>query len=331
MKEIEFLAIGDIVSDAFIDLIDAQVHCNINNEDCTISMKFGDKIPYRDVIELPAVGNSPNASVAAARLGTGSALIANIGDDHHGQDCIKKLQSEHIDTELITEHAGIKTNYHYVLRYGPERTILVKHEHYPYSFPKPSYTPKWVYLSSLGEGTEDYHNAIMDWLTEHPEINLAFQPGTFQMRAGLEKMKRVYARSNAFFCNKDESRRILNLPTADYPELHAKMRELGPEIVCITDGPNGATISNTEHGWFVPMYPDPQPPVERTGAGDATSSTTVCAIMMGHDLPTALSWGVINSMNVVQYVGAQEGLLSQEKIQEFLKNAPDSFQVKELW
>ena len=35
MKKITFLAIGDITNDAFIELIDAEAHCNIDNENCT--------------------------------------------------------------------------------------------------------------------------------------------------------------------------------------------------------------------------------------------------------------------------------------------------------
>jgi len=75
----------------------------------------------------------------------------------------------------------------------------------------------------------------------------------------------------------------------------------------------------------MPMYPDPAPPVDRTGAGDSFSSTFTAAIALGNDLPTALSWGPINSMNVVQHIGAQKGLLSREKLEEHLKNAPKDY------
>jgi sugar/nucleoside kinase (ribokinase family) len=328
---IDFLCIGDTVTDAFIELQDATVSCDVNNEHCTITMGFGDKIPYRDVVILPAVGNSANAAVAGARLGLSTALVSDIGNDTAGTETLEHLQSEHIDTDLISVHTGIKTNYHYVLRYGAERTILVKHENYPYQFPAISQNPAWVYLSSLGNNTETYHDQIADYLENNPDIKLAFQPGTFQMKMGTEKLSRIYKRSHAFFCNKSEARKILNLPDAEYPELHTRLHALGPVIVVITDGPNGATISDTEHGYFIPMYPDPKPPVERTGAGDATSSTCVCALHLGYDLPTALSMGMINSMSVVQYVGAQAGLLNLDQIKELLDNKPDSFTLEKLW
>jgi ribokinase len=297
-------------------------------------MPFGEKIPYESVTVLPGVGNAPNAAVAAARLGLASALVAITGQDDEGEKTLKHFQKESVMTDFITSQEGLPTNYHYVLRYGAERTILIKHEHYNYVFDASKfadYEISWVYLTTIADGIDAYYEDLSNWLDERPEIKLAFQPGTFQIRAGIEKMKRIYTRSNAVFCNKDEARMILNLPHADYPELHAEFRKLGPEIVCITDGPNGATISNSEHGWFVPEYPDPKPPVDRTGAGDACSSTTVIALAHGQDLPTALSWGVTNSMSVVQEIGAQAGLLSQEKIQDWLAKAPIVFQPKQLW
>ena len=111
-----------------------------------------------------------------------------------------------------------------------------------------------------------------------------------------------------------------------------KLAALGPKIVVVTDGPKGSYAYDSEKGtaWFMPPYPDPKEPYERTGAGDAFESTFTCAIMAGKTIPEALAWGSINSMSVVQYVGAQEGLLTKEKIEEYIKNAPTDFVVKVL-
>ena len=73
------------------------------------------------------------------------------------------------------------------------------------------------------------------------------------------------------------------------------------------------------------MSPDPKPPLERTGAGDAFSSTVTSALALGKSLPEALSWGPINSMSVVQYVGAQKGLLTREALEKYLREAPESY------
>lgn len=330
LQHIDFLAIGDMVTDAFIQLQDAQVHCDIDDANCTISMRFGDKIPYRDVTIVNAVGNSPNASVSAKRLGLSSAIMSHLGDDHVGQDCLESIRDQGISDQFIVTEQNKKTNYHYVLQYGPERTILVKHEPFDYHLPDIG-SPSWIYLSSIAQGTEQFHEEIANYLEQHPEIKLAFQPGTFQMKMGTEKLARIYARTDAFFCNKEEAQRILNNPTIDFKELHAGIRALGPKMVIITDGPKGMTASETnETIYFLPMYPDPKPPVDRTGAGDACSSTIVAGLQLGLPLREAILWGPINSMNVVQYIGAQEGLLTRDQLEMYLKNAPADYVVTEL-
>ena len=45
MSHIEFLAIGDIVTEPFIRLTDAHVAENLKTESKELCMRFGDKIP----------------------------------------------------------------------------------------------------------------------------------------------------------------------------------------------------------------------------------------------------------------------------------------------
>ena len=113
-------------------------------------------------------------------------------------------------------------------------------------------------------------------------------------------------------------------------ELLKRLQALGPKKVVVTDGPKGAYAYDGENMWFQAPYPDPKPPLERTGAGDAFSSTIVSGLALGNDLPTSLSWGAVNSMSVVQEVGAQKGLLNIADLKEFLKKAVPDFLAKKL-
>ena len=63
--------------------------------------------------------------------------------------------------------------------------------------------------------------------------------------------------------------------------------------------------------YFMPPYPDPKPPVSRTGAGDAFSTGFFCALIYGLPVHEALRWAPIESMHVVQFFGAQTGLLDK--------------------
>jgi sugar/nucleoside kinase (ribokinase family) len=79
----------------------------------------------------------------------------------------------------------------------------------------------------------------------------------------------------------------------------------------------------------MPNYPDPKPPYDRTGAGDAFASTIVASLALGNSLETSMLWAPINSMSVVQKLGAQAGLLNSKQIQKYLKEAPKYYHPEE--
>lgn len=326
-KDYDFIAIGDMVTDAFIELEEAEVFGNDGL--AKICMRFGDKIPYKDVYVIPAVGNSANAAVSASRLGLKSALVSNVGGDYFGEECLSALKKEKVNSEFVKIHKNKKTNYHYVLLFKGERTILIKHEEFDYKFPDIGKT-KWIYLSSLGSNSLPFHSEIEKYLNDNPETKLAFQPGTYQMKFGKEALAGIYKRADIFFCNKDEAKRILKTEEDEMKKLLIMIHSFGPKLAVITDGIKGAFVYDAENFWQMPMYPDPKPPLDRTGAGDSFSSTFTAAIELGLGIETALTWGPVNSMSVVQYIGAREGLLTRKKIEEYLKQAPRDYKPKKI-
>jgi ribokinase len=319
VKQIDLLSVGDIVTDAFIKLIDDEAWTYKDENDTKVlAMKFGTKLPFDHVEVLEAVGNASNAAVSCARLGLNVAFETNVGGDQEGRDMIAQLNKEGIDHRFVHIHPDMKSNYHYVLWY------------YPYHWPhfRPEEVPKWVYFSSISEHALPYHDQIADWLEANPEVKMAFQPGTFQMEAGVERLKRLYARTEVLILNREEA---VLVSGGDYDDLHGmldKLHSLGPKIIVITDGPAGAYASSGDERLKMPLYPDPAPPLERTGAGDAFASTFVAALIKGHNLESALQWAPINSMAVVQQVGAQKGLLTEAELEEWLKKAPEWYHTE---
>jgi ribokinase len=332
---IDFLCVGDIVVDAFIK-IEAAAEIVQNGNSKKICIPFGEKVPFESAKEVLGVGNSANASVSVSRLDINSGLLTHTGNDYYGQKNKEVLEKDNINTSLVFTDDGKKTNYHYVLWHGDERTILINHEKYDYSIPSElssgKIKPKYIYLSSLGENTLNFHQEFAKYLQKNPDIKLIFQPGTFQIKFGTEALSEIYKSTEIFFCNKEEAVRILNLSeNTDISTLLTRLKNLGVKLPVVTDGPNGSyTYENDscEKIIHIDIYPDIAPPVDRTGAGDAFASTFSAAKYLGLDNKTALMWGSINSMSVCQYVGAQEGLLSREKLEEYLKNKPSDWEIK---
>lgn len=335
-KPFEFIAVGDTVTDAFIDIKQASVYSEHDpNHDGTIDEELcfvnGAKIPYESVTVIPAVGNAANAAVSAARLGVPSAFVSDVGNDEHGREILATLKKQGVDTTYVRTHTGMSSNYHYVLMHNAERTILIKHQKYPYHMPDVG-EPKWLYFSSVADNSLPYHDEIVAFIKAHPNVKLAFQPGTFQIKLGAEKLKALYQCSEIFFCNVEEARIILKTAEPEPAKLPKMMSALGPKIAVITDGPKGLYAYDSRSGktYFMPPYPDPKPPVSRTGAGDACSSTIAVALLLGLPLTTALEWGPVNSMNVVQHVGAQTGLLTRLELEKYLAARPTNYIAKEI-
>lgn len=331
-SRLDVLSVGDVVTDVFIKLFDDDERVEKRPDGTWLALPFGTKVPFDHAEVVEGVGNAANAAVAFAKLGLKSGLVSNVGGDDWGRDILRSLHSKKVDTRFTHINPSKKSNYHYVLWYKEERTILIKHEEYEYHWPRfrVSDIPEWIYFSSVSKHAMEYHDQIAKWLEKHPSVKLAFQPGTFQINAGVHRLRRIYDRAEVLAVNKEEAIKVSGNKEADINELIDELHALGPKIVVISDGHKGAYASDGASRYKMPIYPDPKVPYERTGAGDAFTSTFVAALAKGADIASALLWAPINSMSVVQKVGAQAGLLSEREVDHFLRIAPESYHPERL-
>lgn len=318
-----FLAVGDTVIEPFIKLTVGHVQETAAGPELCIP--YGLKVPYETATLVPGVGNSANAAVAAARLGVDSSLLTWVGNDHNGTLCKDSLSQKGVKPDFIQTQEGKTTNYHFVLWFGDERTILIKHEQFNYSLPDIG-TPTWLYVSSLAAHTEEFHATLAEYIKDHPGISVAFQPGTFQLKLG--KDLELYKHTQVICMNKEEAQALLENEEHEMKKLLDGLETLGPKVIIITDGHAGAYMKYENTYFNMPIYPDIAPPYERTGAGDAFFSTFVAYLAKGYDAAYAIKRAPINSMNVVQHIGAQEGLLGEHEIEELLKKAPANYELK---
>lgn len=331
-RQLDVLSVGDVVTDAFIKLFDNEERVEHRPDGLWLAIPFGTKVPFDHVEVVPAVGNCGNAAATFAKLGLRSGLVSNIGDDDNGREILRALHVARVDGRFVHINPGKISNYHYVLWYKEERTILIKHEEYNYQWPRFRIIdiPKWIYFSSISKNAIEYHDQLSAWLEGHPPVKLAFQPGTFQIEAGPARLKRIYERAEILAVNREEATTISAGNHADIHDLLDRLHALGPRIVLISDGPKGAYASDGINRFKMPIYPDPKPPYERTGAGDAFTSTFVAAIIKGADMQSALLMAPVNAMSVVQKVGARAGLLDEQEIDRYLRAAPASYHPERL-
>jgi ribokinase len=327
-KKINFLTIGDLATDAFIKIKDAETKCDIHGEKCLLCLNFGGKIPYESVTVCDATGNASNVAIGVSKLGIKTSILSYLGDDETAKRSLKVLKKEKVNTSYVKRVKGCISNYHYVLWYKTDRTILTKHEKFPYSLPIKMKTPDWIYLTSLASNSLSYQEEIINYLKNNKEVSLIFQPGTFQIKLGVEKLKDIYANTKIFLCNLEEAQRVLNSTEEDIPTLLKMIYSLGPKIVVITNNIKGSHAYDGKDIWFVGSLP--QTPVESTGAGDAFSSAFSSALILNKNIKDAMLWGAINARSVVSEIGPQKGLLTKEQLEKYFINIPENLKPKKL-
>ncbi len=188
----------------------------------------------------------------------------------------------------------------------------------------------WIYFSSLGAHTLPFHKRLADYLKKNPKIKMGFNPGTFQLKFGPKKLKEIYQHTYVLFVNREEAEQVSGIKNDNIKKLMQGTHKLGPKIVVITDGPDGAYASDGTVCYFMPTYPDPKPPISRTGAGDAFATGFLSALIYGLPIREALKWAPAKSMHVVQFFGAQTGLLKKPALLKILKDAPKNYQPKNI-
>ena len=329
MQRWDVISVGDTATDVFIRLIEGRVRTTEDASGRWLILPFGEKLPFDRSQTVESGGNAANAAVAFARLGLSTSFATHVGDDQVGRDIELALRQEGVDTHLLRVDPGVPSNRNFVLWLGEDRTILVRHQMYDYHWThlRPSEIPRWLYLSSVGSDAQSYYDQLIEWLEAEPSVRFAFQPGTFQIALGTEPLAGLYRRADLLVCNREEAAEIGGGDQHDMADLLDRLHRLGSRMVVVTDGAAGAFASDGVTRYSIPCYPDPSPPTDRTGAGDAFTATLMAAIAKGHRLETALAWAPINAMSVVQHVGSQAGLLTEKELTLWLERAPDCYKV----
>lgn len=317
----DIVAIGDITEDIFLGLHDASLQCAIDGHQCMLCLDYGEKISVDSKVIIPAVGNAANHAIGVARLGCATGIYTIVGDDVQGKIATDILKQNKVDTSFVAVDTKRGTNLSLVINFRSERTILVYHEPRTYVLPDIG-EPSWIYLTSASEGgLEALHEQVLAYVTKYPNVGLAFNPGTHQIKLGKDELLGLLQKTKILFLNREEAARVLGLETRDIKILTKSFHDMGIATVVITDGPDGAYASDGRQIYHLDRYPVQE--VERTGAGDAFGSGFLAATVQHKTVPEAMQWGGANAASVVQHIGAREGLLEPEAITHMMKEYAD--------
>ena len=308
----DIISIGDPTIDTFLIIHDIEIKEIGGHKKAIIS--WGDKLPVDEYYRTVA-GNAANNAVGAARLGLKAALYCVVAHDTGGREIVHKMTKEKVSIRYIEKNDKHPTNASTVISYKGERTILVYHEHRQYKMPS-FVASSWVYLTSMGQGFEKIYTDLAKYIDKY-EVKLGFNPGTFQLRAGVAKNKIILKRTEVLSVNVEEAQSWVGDCDRDPEELCKLLVALGPKSVILTDGRKGAYSYSKQGFYYLEEYPGPR--IEATGAGDAFTTGYISALFYGKPHKEALRWGPMNAGSVVQQVGPQAGLLTKTQMEKELK------------
>lgn len=325
MENFNLLSIGDATIDVFMTPLESETLCEMNTKECLIAFSYGEKIPVKN-LEFSIGGNAANNAIGTKRLGVSTGIVLTLGNDNVGDMIVKRLKDELVDVTYIVQQPATSSNYSTIINYSGERTIFVYHAPRSYEFPVKMPTPPWIYLTSMGESFRPFYIHMTDWLKANPGIKLAFNPGSWQMRAKPEEIADILSLTYLIFVNREEAEKLTNFgnSTEKDREILIALSKIGPKISVITDGSKGSLAYDSINGKFFKAGVLPVDAYERTGAGDAFGAGTLAALIHGKTLDEALIWGTCNSASVIGYTGSQKGLLRFNEMEEWLVRAKSS-------
>ncbi len=315
------LVVGSSDIDLFITL--PQANSFIQNQN-TITFTLGDKIPT-DINSMTLGGNGANVSAGMKRLGLDTSFYTFLGTDLLSSQIRETLKQENIN---LIDHtgAGDNTSLNLIFDFSDDRIIFSHHEVKNHGFdPARAKGFDALYLTSIGKEWVEAYQQVLTFV--HSEnLVLAFSPGSPQLADLEDVIYEMIAASQILFVNKEEGEHLLEKKgqqAQDIKELLKKLSDLGPRVVSVTNAGSGAYAILENSYYHIPPFDQKTPKVDKTGAGDAYASGFFSAYLASGKIEQGMRWGGANANSVMGKIGAEEGLLTVEEVEQTSATRPD--------
>jgi ribokinase len=347
-KKQKIITVGGATYDIFVKADDQTIMTMKTPDSCNswLSFPHGAKVKVQEVQEAFG-GGATNTAVTFARQGFDVCFIGKVGEEY-GDRVFENLEKEGVDCHHAKKTTRDKTGFSTIINtFDGDRTLLA------YPGANRFFTAKdlpldvlagadWIFLNHLTEMHSKIPDKILEVLKANPKIKLAWNPGHEQITEGVRKWKKLLARTEILFVNKQEaasftrtsyqlagvkkddpkdhvcnSKCFLPPYADDVHDILEVFLAQGVKNVVVTDGRNGSQATDGRYHYFCPVLSHRR--VDTLGAGDAYASGFTSALIKNLPLKTAMLCGTLNAGNAVMHPGAQNGLLRAEEMEKALK------------
>jgi ribokinase len=308
----DILTMGSATVDVFAHTDPTQSEVlNVHNHK-DIAYPLGAKILIREMHTFVG-GGGTNTAVAFSRLGLKTAFLGKIGKDDNGKTITDCLFNERVD--FIGTY-GLISGYSVILdSVKDDRTIFTykgcNNDLVIGEVDFKVIDAKWLYLSSMMKDSFRTQQRVLSYARKKG-VKIAYNPSLYIVKNGSVQLRRMLKYVDILVFNKDEAQALVKDITDNMFTLLFEISKLGPKIVVITDGHNGAHCYDSTDSIVYSAKPVKVDVVETTGAGDAFASGFVTGIILGKDITMSLKIGMLNAESVISHLGSKNILLGHK-------------------
>jgi sugar/nucleoside kinase (ribokinase family) len=247
---------------------------------------LGAEIVCQDLNIIP--GGTLNHIIALKRLGVNVGWIGALGNDFFSKFVHEMLQTEGIDTSLVTHIDRSLKQVTVSLSFPHERAFIT------YADPTPDETE--LLLAGLEQISFRHLHFPSLWVDEaipplihqchergiQISMDCQFQEVTLDSPLVCETLSQI----DIFMPNASEAQKLTQ--TENLPDVLNMLAQLVPYVV-IKNGGEGALARRNSLDYHEPALQ--LSAVDTTGAGDVFNGGFLAAHLQGHDTPTCLRWG----------------------------------------
>lgn len=267
-------------------------------------------------VEVCSGGAGTNNAVSFARKGLRTAIIAEMGTDLVASTIKEELKRENVDIGMLIEEQDETTGISSILVApdGGRSVAVFRGASGMLTEDDISWNrldTEWLCMSSLG-GEMNLLSELIHYAKLN-DIHVVVNPGKKELeQADKWGGAAFYKDIDILILNREEAAILTKAPFEDDTYWKSNATINGPRIVLITDGKAGGKVSVEGKVSFYTA--EVVKTIEETGAGDSFGSGFTAALILGHDIPTALSWAKKQAASVVSYMGAKHGLLTLDQL-----------------
>jgi len=280
-----------------------------------------DALPERDSLVLARScerfpgGSAANVAVGLARLDRRVGFVGKLGDDEHGRLLMEAFEQEGVDTRGVIVETGRPTAACFIAVDDRGERMIVA-------------LPGAAVIERIKELDLDYvRGARAVYIgPSYPEVATTTAAavresgGTIFCAPGgvhvpVEILGPILERTDVLLVSRTEA---LALTAQTSPDEAARaLREMGPQIVVETLGPDGALVASGAGLIRVPAFEvtDAQ---DTTGAGDGFAAGLIAGFLEGLNWEAAARMGCAVAALKIRHLGARSGLPSREEVQSLL-------------